>query len=43
MNTDIENGFLPRFANRFFQFLLRLAHHLFDSSRMDTPVRNELL
>jgi hypothetical protein len=38
MNADVEDGLLARFANRFFEFLLRLANHLLDSSRVDATV-----
>src|SRR6185503_17998324 len=43
MHTDVENRFLTRLPNRLIELLLRFAHYLLDSARMNTPVRDQFL
>src|SRR4030095_3785105 len=41
MHAHVKNRLLTRFANRFFDLLFRLAHHLFDPAGVDASVRNQ--
>ena len=43
VDADLEDGPLPRLADRLLELLLRLAHHLLDPTRMDAPVGDEPL
>src|SRR4030095_3626767 len=43
MNADIENSFLTRLADRFFDFLFRFAPYTFHSAPVNSAIRNKLV
>ena len=43
MYANLESCGFSLFLDHYFDFLLRLLYHLFDSGRMNTSVHNQLL